>query len=150
MTTRPNFCNYIFCFISFLICLINHVWWRRWQRSEFTPEPEWSGWGSWKPEWLQRSKWEKKENAWWGFSNHEDNSSSEMDIRKSKSNNEKNSSKGHKRSKRKRSSYSSASLSNSSSTSSSGSESSLDDDEEWSKPKSKKHETSNLDAMFHV
>ena len=65
-----------------------------------------------------------------GFSNHEDNSSSEMDIRKSKSNNKKNSSKGHKRSKRKRSSYSSASLSNSSSTSSSGSESSLDNDEE--------------------
>ena len=54
-------------FISFLICLINHMWWRRWQSREFTPEPEWSGWGSWRPKWLQRSKCEEKENNWWGF-----------------------------------------------------------------------------------
>ena len=44
-------CCYQICgFISFLICLINYVWWRRWQRSEFTPEPEWLGWESWRPE----------------------------------------------------------------------------------------------------
>ena len=70
-----------------------------------------------------------------GFSDHQENSSSERDIRKLKS--KKKSSKGHKRSKRKRSSYSSTSTSTSSSTSS-GSESSSDDDEERSKPKSKK------------
>ena len=34
----------------FLICLINHVQWRRGQRSEFTPDPEWSGWRIWRPE----------------------------------------------------------------------------------------------------
>ena len=39
-----------------------------------------------------------------GFSDHEDNSSSEIDIRKSKSKKKKKSSKGHKRSRRKRSS----------------------------------------------
>ena len=67
-----------------------------------------------------------------GFSDHEENFSSERDIRKSKSKSKKKSSKGHKRSKRKRSSYSSTS-----SSTSSGSESSSDDDE-TSKPKSKK------------
>ena len=81
-----------------------------------------------------------------GFSDHEENFSSERDIRKSKSKKKKKkSSKGHKRSKRKRSSYSSTS-----SSTSSGSESSSDDDE-TSKPKSKKKKRSNLDeAMFHV
>ena len=48
----------------------------------------------------------KKEIPDKGFSDHEDNSSSERDIRKSKSKKKKKSSKGHKRSKRKRSSYS--------------------------------------------
>ena len=73
-----------------------------------------------------------------GFWDHENNSSSKGDTRKSKS--KKKSLKGHKRSKRKRSSYSS-----------SRSESSSDDDEERSKPKSEKHKTSNLEeAMFHV
>ena len=47
-----------------------------------------------------------------GFSDHEDNSSSERDIRESKS--KKKSSKGHKRSMRKRSSYPSKSSSSSS------------------------------------
>ena len=61
-------CCYQICgLISFLVCLIRHVWWRRWQRSEFTSEPEWLGWGGWRSEWLHRSKWEEKENAWWGF-----------------------------------------------------------------------------------
>ena len=93
----------------------------------------------------------KKEIPDKGFSDHEDNSSSERDIRKSKSKKKKKSSKGYKRSKRKRSSYSSTSSSSSSSTSSFDSESSSDDDEVRSKPKSKKHKTSNLDkAMFHV
>ena len=46
-----------------------------------------------------------------GFSDHEDNSSSERNIRKSKSKKKKKSSKGHKRSRRKRSSYSSRSSS---------------------------------------
>ena len=55
-------------FISVLISPINHVWWKRWQRSEFPTEPEWSGWGSWIPGWFQRSKCEGKENAWWGVS----------------------------------------------------------------------------------
>ena len=83
-----------------------------------------------------------------GFSDYEDNSSSERDIRESKS--KKKSSKGHKRSMRKRSSYPSKSSSSSSWTSSTGSESSSDDDER-SKPKSKKHKTSHMDqAMFHV
>ena len=48
-----------------------------------------------------------------GFSDHEDNSSSERNIRKSKSKKKKKkkSSKGHKRSRRKRSNYSSRSSS---------------------------------------
>ena len=44
-----------------------------------------------------------------GFSDHENNSSSERNIRKSKPKKKKKSSKGHKRSRRKRSSYSSRS-----------------------------------------
>ena len=72
-----------------------------------------------------------------GFSDQEENSSSERDIGKSKSKKKKKkSSKGHKRSMRKRSSYSSTSSSSSSSTSSTGSESSSDDNQERSKPKS--------------
>ena len=71
-----------------------------------------------------------------GFSDQEENSSSERDIGKSKSRKKKKSLKGHKRSMRKRSSYSSTSSSSSSSTSSTGSESSSDDNEERSKPKS--------------
>ena len=67
-----------------------------------------------------------------GFSDQEENSSSERDIGKSKSRKKKKSLKGHKRSMRKRSSYSSTSSSSSSSTSSTGS----DDNEERSKPKS--------------
>ena len=46
-----------------------------------------------------------------GFSDHQDNSSSERNIRKSKSKKKKKSSKGYKRSRRKRSSYSSRSSS---------------------------------------
>ena len=86
-----------------------------------------------------------------GFSDHENNSSGETDVRKSKSEKKKKkkSPKEHKRSKRKRSSYSLTFSSSSSSTSSSGLESSSDNDEKRSKPKSKKHKISNLDeAMF--
>ena len=86
-----------------------------------------------------------------GFSDYEDKSSSERDIRKSKSKKKKKSLKGHKRSERKRSSSSSTSSSSSSSTSSYGLDSSADDEEERSKPNSNKHKTSNLDeAMFHL
>ena len=88
-----------------------------------------------------------------GFSDHENNSSGETDVRKSKSEKKKKkkSPKEHKRSKRKRSSYSLTFSSSSSSTSSSGLESSSDNDEKRSKPKSKKHKIRNLDeAMFQT
>ena len=55
-----------------------------------------------------------------GFSDLEDNSSSERDIKKSKSKKKKKSSKGQKSSNKKRSSYSSTSWPSSKSTSSSG------------------------------